>query len=58
MSITISDIAACNIEIQLPSNTSHELLAKMCYHDVNTLAVVYLTNMGNLTASNKSRHSV
>ena len=40
------------MEIQLPSDTIHELLAKMCYRDVNRLAVVYLTNMGNFVASN------
>lgn len=56
-SITISDTAVCNMEIQLPSDTRYELLAKMCYRGVNTLAVVYLTNMGNFAASNK-RHSV
>ena len=52
MIITISVTAACNMEIQLPSDTIHELLAKMCYRDVNRLAVVYLTNMGNFVASN------
>ena len=43
------------MEIQLPSDTRHELLAKMCYRDMNTLAVVYLTNMGNFVGSNKSQ---